>query len=177
MTHADLVERAAKWLKNYFHCRVPISEHVACTDTGETPDAIGWVFNKCILIECKASISDFHADKRKRARRRSYPALGHWRFYLTPPGLLAKSEIINGWGVYEVHGRRVIHTKGIEYQNASRAPFVSCRDSEVAILLSYISKKEFYDYTSTKDECDPRCKNNNLNPGCFNCGCLDEKEI
>lgn len=83
MTHAELVTRAAKWLKNFMRCRVVLTELVALTSSGERPDAIGWVFNQSILIECKANRSDFYADSKKRARHEGYPALGAWRFYLT----------------------------------------------------------------------------------------------
>jgi len=138
-SHAELVNRAGKWLKNFFHCRVVFTELVAMTATGETPDAIGWVFNQSILVECKANRSDYYADRKKRARHNGYPALGSWRFYLTPPGLLKPEEILDGWGLYEVHGRRIIFIGGKEYNNTSH-PFESCRDSEIAMLLSAISR-------------------------------------
>lgn len=140
MTHAELVDRAAKWLRNFFHCRVVLSELKTITDSCETPDAIGWVHNKAILIECKASRNDFYNDRKKKARHKLFSALGVWRFYLTPPNLLRTEEIIAGWGIYEVRGRRIIHTGGVEYCNAGKPPFESCRDSEVAMLVSALSR-------------------------------------
>ena len=142
MTHADLVTRAAKWLRNFFHCKVILIELVAQTATCETPDAIGWVFNQSILIECKANRVDFYADHKKKARHDGYDALGSWRFYLTPPDLLKPEEIIPRWGLYEVHGRSIIYKGGFEYTNAGVPPFTSCRDSEVAMLLSALRRKE-----------------------------------
>lgn len=142
MNHTELVNRATKWLKNFFHCRVILTELVAYTDSCETPDAIGWVFNQAILVECKANRADFHADKKKKARHKLFPALGVWRFYLTPPELLKPEQIIPGWGLYEVHGRSVIHKGGTEYCNAGRPPFTSCRDSEVAMLVSALSRRK-----------------------------------
>ena len=141
MNHAELVDRAIRWLKNSLHCRVVLGELVANTRSRETPDVIGWVFNRAILIECKTSKADFYADKRKQARRQSLfpvPALGHWRFYLTPPDLLR--EVTEGWGLYEVHDKRVIYKKGVEYANAAIPPFESDRDSEVAMLVSALAR-------------------------------------
>ena len=136
MNHTELVNRAIKWLKNSFHCRVVLSEFVAYTNSGETPDAIGWVHNRAILVECKATRSDFRLDSKKRARFFGMPALGAWRFYLTPPGLIGTDEIRAGWGLYEVHGRKIIHKAGSKYQNAAKPPFASDRGSEVAMLVS-----------------------------------------
>lgn len=140
MNHKELVNRASKWLKNFFHCKVIFTELKACTATCETPDAIGWVFNQSILIECKANRADFYADHKKKARHDGYDALGSWRFYLTPPGLLKPEEIVKGWGLYEVHGRSIIYKGGFEYTNAGVPPFTSCRDSEVAMLVSALSR-------------------------------------
>lgn len=141
MTHKELVNKAAKWLKNFFHCRVILTEMVAYTKSCETPDAIGWVFNQAILIECKSSKSDFYNDRKKRARHGLFPALGVWRFYLTPPGLLKPEEIIDGWGLYEVHGRSIKYKTGNKYNSAGKPPFESCKDSEIAMLVSALSRR------------------------------------
>ena len=140
MKHSELVNRAEKWLKNTFHCRVILTELVAYTKSGETPDAIGWINNKSVLVECKRTLSDFYADLRKRSRYSGMPALGHWRFYLTLPGVITVG-VPEGWGLYEIHGKKIIYSQGIEYANGKKAPFISDRDSEVAMLLSALSRK------------------------------------
>lgn len=143
MTHNKLVQRAAKWLKNSLHCRVVLTEHVAYTRSRETPDAIGWVNNRAVLIECKTSRADFYADRKKPSRHQNFPALGVWRFYLTIPGILTPMdiELIGGWGVYEIYGRRILHKGGNKYNNAGKPPFESDKDSEVALLVSALAKK------------------------------------
>jgi len=141
MTHNDLVKKATIWLKNTFHCRIVFSELVAYTRSGETPDAIGWVNNKSILIECKTSRSDFFADKKKKARNPNFPALGHWRFFLTPPGLIQDDEIPEDWGLYEVIDKQVRYRGGRKYNHGAH-PFKSDRDSEVAMLVSALSRIE-----------------------------------
>src|SRR3984893_14417938 len=53
MTHAQLVERAVRWLRSY-RCGVVLSEQ-ACVN-GEMPDAIGWKRgNHSVLEVCHAS--------------------------------------------------------------------------------------------------------------------------
>ena len=143
MTHAELVKRAEKWLKNTFHCRVVMSEHVAYTRYGEIPDVIGWVNGKSILVECKTSRADFMRDKSKPFRSSDALALGAWRFYLTPPGIIQYiGELPFRWGLYEVHGKTIKYVGGIKYQNAAQPPFDSDLRSEIAMLLSYIAKSD-----------------------------------
>ena len=140
MTHDDLVKRAERWLKNTIHCRVVLCELVAYTRTGEVPDVIGWVGGKSILVEAKTSRADFLADQKKHFRYYHDTGLGDWRFYLTPPDLIRVDEIPGSWGVYEVQGKTIRHLGGAKYANASAAPFKSCKDSEVALLISALAR-------------------------------------
>ena len=140
MTHAELVKRAARWLKNSFHCGVVLTELVTYARCGETPDAIGWTNNRAILVECKTSRKDFFVDQKKRARRPNAWALGHWRFYLMQHGLVRPDEIPPGWGLYEIRGKRIFHAGGIKYAKAARPPFESDRPSEVAMLVSALRR-------------------------------------
>ena len=140
MNHAELVTRAERWLRNTFHCRIVLTELVSYTTSGETPDAIGWVWNRSILVECKTSRRDFFADQKKCSRHPRARALGHWRFYLTPPNLISVDEIPLGWGLYEIHGKRIMYKGGEKFRNAGKAPFESNRDSEVSMLLTALSR-------------------------------------
>jgi len=128
-------------------------ERDAYTLSGEIPDAIGWQHNKCFLVECKVSKSDFYADRKKPARNWNwsqtlkdagvcYPALGHWRFYLTPPGLLKGCDLPVGWGWYEVHGKSVRYAGGEKYANAKPFPCTSDYPSERALLVSALRRVE-----------------------------------
>ncbi len=54
--------------------------------------------------------------------------------------LLKPEEIIKGWGLYEVHGKRVVHKGGPKYRNTGRPPFESDKDSEIAMLVSALSR-------------------------------------
>jgi hypothetical protein len=102
MTHAQLVEKAVRWLRSY-RCGVVLSEQ-ACV-SGEMPDAIGWK-RAChsVLVECKVTRSDFLADRAKPFRLKPEQGVGCERFYLIPAGLVRREELPVGWGLLE-HSR------------------------------------------------------------------------
>jgi len=105
MTHAQLVERAVRWLRAY-RCGVVLSEQ-ACV-SGEMPDAIGWK-RAChsVLVECKVTRADFLADREKPWRERPERGVGSERFYLTLPGLAKVEELPVGWGLLEYRRGRI----------------------------------------------------------------------
>src|SRR3954467_14191576 len=105
MTHAQLVDRAVRWLRGY-RCGVVLSQQ-ACV-SGEMPDAIGWK-QAChsVLVECKVTRADFLADHAKAFRRQPKKAVGCERYYLTPPALLNIEELPAGWGWLEMRGGRI----------------------------------------------------------------------
>jgi len=105
MTHAQLVERAVRWLRAY-RCGVVLSEQ-ACV-SGEMPDAIGWKrANHSVLVECKITRADFLADRAKPFRKKPEQGVGSERFYLTPPALLKLEELPAGWGLLELRRGRI----------------------------------------------------------------------
>ena len=139
--HDKLVRRAGLWLRNTRGCGVVMTERKTIAST-EIPDAIGWHSNRSIVVECKASRADFLADRKKAARTAGPNALGAWRFYLTPPGLIKEAEVPSGWGVYEVHDKQIRHAHGWKWSNAATPPWGPDRDAEVALLLGAIRRLE-----------------------------------
>ena len=105
MTHAQLVEKAVRWLRNY-RCGVVLSEQ-ACV-SGEMPDAIGWK-RAChsVLVECKVTRSDFLADRAKAFRLKREQGVGCERFYLVPAGLVRHEALPPGWGLLEHNRGRI----------------------------------------------------------------------
>lgn len=111
MTHAELCAVAVKWLKrpnsaNGHGCQVAVSE-CAPDWAGERPDAIGFragFLAGSVLVECKVSRSDFHADKAK-PHRQPGSGMGTWRYYMAPKGLLSVSDMPERWGLLEVNSR------------------------------------------------------------------------
>jgi len=96
VTHADLVEVARKWLSAR-GCPVVVTE--MAHGQGEEADAIGWHHGYfTMLIECKASRSDFLAEVRKHRAL----GMGWKRYYMAPAGMIDASEIPTEWGLLEV---------------------------------------------------------------------------
>ena len=118
ITHADLVLRAASWLRNRKRCRVVLTEQT--TGTGEIPDALGWRYlTESILIECKVTRSDFFADRSKPFRCDPALGMGVYRFFMAPSGVLRLEDLDEkcpGWGLLEVRGRTIRQLRDAEPQ-------------------------------------------------------------
>ena len=136
MTHAQLVQKAVAWLRSY-RCGVVLSEQ-ACL-SGEMPDAIGWK-RAChsVLVECKVSRADFLADRVKPFRQKQELGLGCERFYLTPAGMLRSEEIQRGWGLLELHNRKIKLLKPAAKNLRTAAGF----RYEMNLLLASLSRVE-----------------------------------
>lgn len=128
MTHADLVKRAASWLRRTKGCGVVLTEH---TTGEEFPDAIGYRRGGSIMVECKVSRSDFFADQKKPSRQRGQAERPAWQcWYLTPPGLLKPDELQPWWGLLEAGDRlvRVVKAPNTEMAWDDRDPSVLRHD-------------------------------------------------
>src|SRR5450432_593165 len=136
MTHAQLVEKAVRWLR-YYRCGIVLSEQ-ACA-SGEMPDAIGWK-RAChsVLVECKISRADFLADRAKVFRLKPDQGVGNERFYLTSAGLLKREELPAGWGLLELRGRTVemVHPSGKNLRSATGIRY------EMNLLLASLQRVE-----------------------------------
>jgi hypothetical protein len=107
LSHDQLVARAVRWLLSSGRCGVAVPELV--TSTSERPDAMGWRGQGmiCVLVECKATRSDFLADRKKPFRRDPGEGVGNKRYFMTPPGLINPFELPENWGLLEVRGKIV----------------------------------------------------------------------
>lgn len=133
MTHKQLVQRMAKWLKNSKHNTVVMSE--LTTRNTETPDVIGWISGALsTLIECKVSRADFLSDKHKIFRRYEEMGMGDLRYYAAPKGVLTADDMPDGWGLLEVESNvRVV--KEAAYKNANKS-------TECVMLMSALRRLE-----------------------------------
>lgn len=105
MTHEDLVERTAKWLRSKGYGTVVTRK---AASGFEEPDAIGWKANgHSLLVECKASVADFRRDAGKSFRRLPALGMGSERVYMTPPDLLRPDMMPELWGLAEARQRGV----------------------------------------------------------------------
>jgi len=143
MTHKELVHKASRWLKA-IGCTVVIEE--LTTVCPETPDSIGWRDTLSIVVECKVSRSDFLHDKKKWCRMpcSSKDALGDWRFFMCPHGIIQPPDLLaSSWGLLYVEAlhkriKRVIGPKGNAGWHPS--PFQGNKKSESILLVSALRR-------------------------------------
>jgi len=136
MTHAQLVEKAGRWLRAY-RCGVVLSEQ-ACA-SGEMPDAIGWKrASHSVMVECKITRADFLADRDKPWRRKPESGVGCERFYLTPADLVRSEEIPAGWGLLELrkHGVEMVKASAKNLRTAKGFRY------EMNLLLASLRRVE-----------------------------------
>ncbi len=138
MKHAELVEAAARWAEKRRY-RVVLRD-VQSMAVNEQPDVIAWKSNGAsLLVECKATRSDFIRDRKKSWRRDAERGMGYERYYAVPgEGFFCSSEEIEGWGLLLVRpsGRVEVAKKSGPFtrrnERAERALLVSavCRVTE-----------------------------------------------
>lgn len=105
ITHADLVQRAVRWLLNTKGCTIAFSE--MSTGNLEYPDAIGFQGRTSIVVECKTSRADYLRDKHKAFRRLSPMGMGQCRYYMVPEDMIDVGELPARWGLLYLCGRHV----------------------------------------------------------------------
>lgn len=133
LSHADLCVRAERWLLNTLKCSMVLRE--LKTAAGEIPDAIGWRDQHVShLVECKATLSDFHSDKVKHYRKRPCLGLGMYRYYMCPSGLIMPDKLPPKWGLLYV-----TPTKVLIKVKAERQDEYSHR-AEIAMLVSAVAQ-------------------------------------
>lgn len=103
LTHKELVDIAEKWLLKAKGCGFSFGELCAFTSNSETPDAIGWRGEISILVECKASKSDFISDKKKPFRIEPDLGMGTFRFYMCPSNVIKPEDLPPRWGLVWVN--------------------------------------------------------------------------
>ena len=156
MTHKQLVDSAAKWLRNSKRCPVVIRELV--TYAGEIPDVIGFfVGGHSILIECKASKADFLHDREKIYRYCREQGMGDERYFVAPQNLLSPDEIPDAWGFIEAY-ENPIHPNRISLRIVKdSSTFTSSnKHSEITMLVSAIRRLELSTAVFVRQEDDDR---------------------
>ena len=98
LTHRQLCELGARWIFNEYHPST--YDWRILVETGyrqENPDVFAFTRYYSVLIECKASRSDFLADKRKPFRKNPQLGVGMRRYYLVNDGVAKQEEMPEGW--------------------------------------------------------------------------------
>jgi len=139
MTHAELVERAAKWVRRHDrnlyvpNCSLVLAELV--TAAGETPDVIGFGHGSSVLVECKTSRADFLRDKNKRFRIYPDQGMGQQRLYLADPGVVEPEDLPRHWGLLRPSARGCVMIVQPDRQEYNH-------QAEAMILLSLLRRHE-----------------------------------
>ena len=130
VTHDFLVKYASRWLAG--QCPIVVTE---IATSGEEPDVLGWKENHSILLEIKASVSDYKADFDKPFRRHPERGIGERRYFFTPKGLLNPDTLPTGWGLLELQEKRkVVKVRSSTYFGQSNARH------EIGILVSTLRR-------------------------------------
>ncbi len=142
MNHRELVKVAERWLYNTVRCGVVFTEFV--TAVPEIPDAFGLRSDYTILVECKASRTDFFADKKKLFRRIPEQGIGDFRFFLCEEGLIKPEELPEKWGLLYWNGKKVkkiIAPKGnVWYRTGETMRFEKNIDAEYRMMYSALRR-------------------------------------
>jgi len=144
LSHSELVEFGRIYLLNNTpakgniacsKCSIVVTEVTSYTSSGEAPDVLGFAGNsRSVLLEAKASRSDFLADRKKHFRHIHENGVGNFRLYIAPKGLIKPEELPEKWGLLEVDSqRRIKRVVDAIYQEA-------CVRDEKAILLSVLRR-------------------------------------
>jgi hypothetical protein len=102
--HSKLCRKALSFLNNHVKCQIAVSE-MSCS--GEIPDAIGWRYDRSLLIECKVSRADFLRNRVKESRMTPGKGLGNYRFYLCPEGVMQPDDLPEKWGLLHLKGNSI----------------------------------------------------------------------
>lgn len=98
---------AIRWMKKQGFAVV--ASNIKIAGSREIIDAIGFRDSCSIVIESKVSRSDFLADQKKVFRSQGAKALGTYRFYICPVGMIHPDEVLPlGWGLLYSNGKRVV---------------------------------------------------------------------
>ncbi len=98
------------------------------------PDAFGWGWRGTHVVECKTTRRDFLKDCAKWHRQQYHAdyAIGQYRWYVAPSGVITPEDDLNGWGLMEIQGTR------FRFVRPSRTFDVSPRGHQLesAVLLT-----------------------------------------
>jgi hypothetical protein len=150
ISHSDLVQLAERWLLKAKGCSFVLKELVSYC--GEIPDAIGWRDGMSMLVECKASRSDFLSDHKKLFRKFPEQGLGMFRFFMCPEYLIQPEELPRGWGLVWVRHsgrmRQIIGPRGNVLTIKENEPFRFEQrniDGEIRLMQSALRRVHLRD--------------------------------
>lgn len=98
LTHRQLCELGARFIQyQRYPSNYPWRILIETGYRKENPDVFAFTKYYSVLIECKASRSDFLADKKKPFRQDPLQGVGKRRYYLVNEGVCTQDEMPDGW--------------------------------------------------------------------------------
>ncbi len=142
MTHSELI--SVGWFIAEFIMRqhlVGESDRLITYEPGmtslpESPDIIALskkfrLKEPSVVVECKATRTDFLKDRKKPFRIYPDKGMGLYRAYVTNPGIAMESEVPEGWLLYEVFEDGALYLKHGEQGNF----YEFARNSEAEFIM------------------------------------------
>lgn len=148
LSHSELVQIAAKWVKNYL--KFPIIEtELKCIGSREIPDILAFRSNTSLIVECKTSLADFRKDFKKPERNGQIMGVGNYRIYCAPKGMIDINKVPDSWGLIEVSSKGKVtierfRTGNIYSSNNSQDIY---KQSDPFFHLSDIEKERSFLYS------------------------------
>lgn len=115
--HYKLCQEGAKWLKKLkFAGYKYIAVELICI-AADNPDIWGTNGYDSTMIEVKTSRADFLNDKKKFSRQPQnvLHAIGNYRYYLCPKGIINISDLPDNWGLLWYNNEIIESVKGATY--------------------------------------------------------------
>lgn len=134
--HYQLCCEAGKWIKNIKYGNYKYIAVELCCLTLENPDAWGTNGYNSVMIEVKTSRADFLKDKKKQFRNEQFAkyAMGNYRYYLAPTGIINIEDLPEKWGLLEWDGKKINTIKQAEEQKCEN-------HGELAMLCSIMRRE------------------------------------
>jgi len=111
----------------------------------EMPDAFGMSENMTCLIECKATRSDFLADRKKDFRIHPEKGIGQQRIYLVNKGVCTPEELPQGWQMIEAVDDHTVITEYGDLKKHWKDEYMFRErnlDSEYRLMCSWAYRRE-----------------------------------
>lgn len=149
LTHKELVDIGASLIYELYAFGAHVvggHEWHILTETGlrrENPDVFAFTKHQSILIECKASRSDFLADKKKPFRQNPQDGIGAMRFYLVNEGVARHEEMPDKWQLIEALDSHTVRVqRDFSADNDSLKFNVRNASAEIELMYSWLYRKQ-----------------------------------
>lgn len=119
--HRKISEKATKFIMRHFNCPIGIVESTAAQS--EFLDGYAANYHSSYIVEAKTSRKDFKRDFLKPFRADTARAVGNYRFYACPQGLIQPADLPPKWGLIWVDERGCCKLQGYPDPRGFESPY------------------------------------------------------